>query len=567
MPNCQTLKLAVAVATLSFAISPAGYAEGGGSASAKTKAPQTTLTSEFVYKYLVGEVAGQRGDLGLASNLFLDLAKSSRDPRLAERAAKAAVYGNIPKTAIQAASLWVELDPTSVEAQQATTQMLVSTGKLSEAKPHLEKLLAKEETRAEGFLYLNSLLARQTDKNAVLSLVQELAKPYPDLPETHFSIAHAAWAAGKNELAISELNIAENLRPGWEMSALLQGQVLFSQPPDAALGFYHKFLDQYPNANEVRLTMARLLVNQKHFEEAKAEFVKLVQVSNGNPEVLVVVGLLSFQVTDYAEAENYLQQALKAGFKDQDQIHLYLGQIAEKQKHDEQALTWYNQVQPGERYLDAKLNIASLTARSQNVDAAIRMLDELDELNTEQQTQVIQAQANLLSQAKRYQEAYDLLDKAVNNLPNTPEIVYDYAMAAERIQRLDVTEKELRKLILLKPDFAQAYNALGYTLADRNIKLDEAHKLIEKALALSPNDHYILDSMGWVHYRLGKLDKAADYLRRAYTAQTDPEIAAHLGEVLWQQGKHDEALQTWEGALRDHPENEVLLNTTKKFKQ
>ena len=445
--------------------------------------------------------------------------------------------------------------------------MLISTGKLAEAKPHLEKLLAKEETRAEGFLYLNSLFARQTDKNAVLNLVQELAKPYPDLPETHFSIAQAAWAASKNELAINELNTAENLRPGWEMSAVLQGQVLFSQSPDTALGFYRKFLDQYPNAHEVRLTMARLLVNQKRFDEAKAEFVKLVQVSNGNPEVLVIVGLLSFQVTDYAEAEKYFQQALKGGFKDQDQIYLYLGQTAEKQKHDDQALTWYNQVQPGERYLDAKLDIANLTARTQNVDAAIQMLDELDELTTEQQTLVIQAQANLLSQAKRYLEAYDLLDQAINNLPNTPEIVYDYAMAAERVQRLDVTEKELRKLIQLKPDFAQAYNALGYTLADRNVNLDEARKLIEKALTLSPNDHYILDSMGWVHYRMGKLDKAVDYLRRAYTAQTDPEIAAHLGEVLWQQGKHDEAVKTWEDALRDHPENEVLLNTTKKFKQ
>jgi len=154
----------------------------------------------------------------------------------------------------------------------------------------------------------------------------------------------------------------------------------------------------------------------------------------------------------------------------------------------------------------------------------------------------------------------------MNTLPNTPELVYDHAMAAERLQRLDVMEKELRRLIQIKPDFAQAYNALGYSLADHNMRLDEARGLIEKALTLSPNDYFILDSMGWVQYRLGKLDKAADYLRRAYTVQTDPEIAAHLGEVLWQQGKHDEAVKTWEEALREHPDNESLLNTTKKFK-
>ncbi|MEO8417698.1 MAG: tetratricopeptide repeat protein [Methylophilaceae bacterium] len=563
MPIRQTFKLAVACAMLSFSVSPTAFAEN---ASAKPKALQTELTAEFVYKYLIGEVAGQRGDLGLASNLFLDLAKSSRDPRLAERAAKAAAYGNKPKTAIQAANLWAELDPNSVEAQQVSTQMLLSTGNLTEAKPYLQKLLAKQETRANGFLYLNSLFARQPDKNAVLSLVQELTKPYPDLPEAHFTIAHAAWSAGKNDLALSELNTADKLRPGWEIGAILQGQVLFGQSPDAALVFYRNFLDQYPAASEVRLTTARLLVNQKRFDEAKVEFVKLVEASKGNPEVLVVVGLLSLQTANYAEAEKYFQQALEAGFKDTDQVYLYLGQIAEKRKQDNQALTWYDKVQPGARYLDAQLNSAAVIARSQNVDAAVQMLNALDELDNEQRVLVIQTQANLLSQAKRYQDAYDLLDNAVTHLPNTPEIVYDYAMTAERVQRLDVMERELRKLIQLKPDFAQAYNALGYTLADRNIKLEEARKLIEKALTLSPNDYFILDSMGWVEYRLGKLDKAADYLRRAYTAQTDPEIAAHLGEVLWQQGKHEEALQTWDEALRAHPENEVLINTTKKFK-
>jgi Flp pilus assembly protein TadD len=194
------------------------------------------------------------------------------------------------------------------------------------------------------------------------------------------------------------------------------------------------------------------------------------------------------------------------------------------------------------------------------------MLDDLEGMNNEQLALVLQAEASLLGQAKRYDEAYDLLDKAVQTLPSSPEIIYDYAMAAERLNRLDVTERELRKLIKIKPDFAQAYNALGYSLADRNVKLEEARTLIEKALTLSPNDHFILDSMGWVEYRLGKLEQAVDYLRRAYTTQTDPEIAAHLGEVLWKQGNQDEAKQILEEALRTHPDSEVLINTTKKFK-
>lgn len=562
MPIRQTFKLALACVALSVTASHVARADSTPSPSA----PQIQLTSDFVYKYLIGELAGQRGDIGLASNLFLDLAKSSRDPRLAERAAKAAVYANQPGLALQAADLWAKLDPNSMEAQQAATQLLIGTGKLAEAKPHLVKLLQKEDTRANGFLYLNSLLAKYPNKDEVLMLVQDLASPYPNLAEAHFTIAHSAWEAGKTDLALSELDTAEKLHPGWEIGALLRGQILLAQSPADTLAFYRKFLEKHPDANEVRLTMARLLVNQKRFEEAKFEFMKLVEASHGNPEVLVVVGLLSLQAGNYAQAESYLQQALQADFKDKDQIYLYLGQIAEKQNQDEQAMTWYKKIEPGsERYLDAQFDIAGIVARTQSVDTALAMLDNLQDLSLDQMAPLIQAKASLLNQAKRYQEAYDMLGKAVAEYPNTPEIIYDYAMTAERLQHLDVMETELRKLIQMRPDFAQAYNALGYTLADRNINLDEAEKLISKALALRPNDHYILDSMGWVQYRRGELDKAADYLRRAYTTETDPEIAAHLGEVLWQQGKYDEAAHTLDQALREHPESEVLINAAKKF--
>jgi len=201
----------------------------------------------------------------------------------------------------------------------------------------------------------------------------------------------------------------------------------------------------------------------------------------------------------------------------------------------------------------------------QGTDAGIALLKSLDGLHSEQQATVNQAIASLLTQAKRDAEAYAILEETVKTLPNTPDLIYDYAMAAERMKKLDVMEHELRKLIKLKPDYAAAYNALGYSFADRNINLQEAYSLIEKALLLRPNDHYIMDSMGWVYYRMGSLDKALDYLQRAYQTQTDPEIAAHLGEVLWQQGKRDEAIKTWEEALQSHPDNQILLDTSKRF--
>lgn len=532
-----------------------------------TVTPQPGFTAEFIYKYLVGEIAGQRGDIGLASALLYDLAKSSRDPRLAERSARAAAFGNQPDIAIRAATLWAELDPESNEARQATTQLLLGAGKLSDAQPLLEKLLENDETRASGFMYLNGVLSRHQDKAAALKLIQTLAKPYPDLPEAHFSIAHAAWAAGNADLAAKELKIADQLNPGWELAALLQGEIHQRKSPEVAAGYYKAFLEQYPSAADVRLAYAKLLASQKQFDAARAQFTPLLDQAEGNPEIAMIVGLLSIELGDFTQADQYLKQALDRGHKDPDQIYLYLGQSAEEQKHPEQAMAWYGRVKGDEKVFEAQMRVASVMANQGKLEQAREMLHKLPELSNEQQVTALQFEAGLLGKAKRFQEAYDVLERAVSTLPNTPEIIYDFAMVAEKVSRFDVMEKQLRTLIILKPDYAQAYNALGYTLADRNERLGEAAKLIEKAHTLSPNDHFILDSMGWVQYRLGKLDKAADYLRRAYTSQTDPEIAAHLGEVLWQQGKRDEAKTLWNEALSKHPDNETLVNTTRKFAQ
>lgn len=524
------------------------------------------LSADFVYRYLVAEVAGQRGDLSTSSSIFYELAKREQDPRLAERAAKIAAFGNIGSLTAPAVRLWSELDPDSSEAQQAMIEMLIATGKLEETKPYLAKLLQKEETRASGFLYLNSILSRSLDKAGVLALIQSLAQPYPKLPEAQFAIAQAAWSASNDEVALQALNKAESLRPGWSVAALLKGQVLFNKSPQEALDFYRGFLAKHPDATEVRMNMAKLLVTQKQYEDAKKEFVIILKNAKDNPDVTAVVGLLSYQAGDYAEAENYFQQALNQNFKDAEQIYIYLAQTAEKLNHNEEAIEWYRKVQPGQHYLEAQLDYASLVASTQSVDKAIAQLDDLEGLNTEQQILVIQSEASLLVKAKRNQEAYDLLDKTVKNMPNTPELIYDYALAAERIQKLDVMEDELRKLIAAKPDFAAAYNALGYSFADRNIKLDEAQTLIEKALSITPNDHYMLDSLGWVYYRKGNLDKAIEYLQQAYKVNPDPEIAAHLGEVLWQKGQHEEAKKIWQDALTANPDNQVLREVSNKFK-
>ena len=565
MPQIKKIATALLIAFAGVS-SIVAHAETKLAPTAPTITPTiTSANAEFVYKYLLGEIAGQRGEVTLASQLFLDLAKQTRDPRLAERAARAAAYANQPGVALQAATLWVELDPNSLEAQQASSQLLVASGNLNQAKPHIQKLLAKEETRANGFLYLNSLLANQKDKSEVLATITEFAAPYPKLPEAHFAIAQAALIADKPDVAKKAFETTTKLRPDWELNAQLQGQMLLKESPEKAISFYQTFLKQYPKANDVRMSYAKLLVNQKRHAEAKPEFVKLVESSNGSPEISAVVGLLSLESSDYLMADKYFQQSISSGFKNPDQLHIYLGRSAERQKMDAKALEWYDKIQPGEHFLEGRLSAANVIARTKNVDAAIKMLDEVDDITPEQQITVIQTEANLLSQAKRNQESFNLLEKAAKNWPDSIELSYDYAMAAERIGKVDVMETELRKVIKLKPDFAAAYNALGYSFADRSIKLDEAKTLIETALKLSPNDHYMLDSLGWVHYRLGNLALAAEYLRKAYEIQADPEIAAHLGEVLWKQGLQAEAKKIWASALKAFPENDVLMATAKKF--
>ncbi len=536
-----------------------------------TRVDSSELSAEFVYKYLIAEVAGQRGDFATSGSIFYDLAKETGDARLAERAARTAAFGNVGNLTMPAVKLWAVLDPSSTEAQQAMTEMLISSGQFDEAEPYLAKLLSKPETRASGFLYLNALLGKSPDKAKVLSVIQSLAKPYPNVPEAHFAVAQAAWAATQDLVALAALDRAEALKPGWNIAALLKGQVLFNQSPQAAIEHYETYLEAHPTSNEIRINLAKLLVSQKQFAEAKEQFPIILQEAETSQaknlaEITTVVGLLAYQAGDYQAAEGYFQQALKAGFKDVDQIYIYLAQTEEKQDHNQVATDWYNKVLPGPRYLEAQINLANLIARTQNVDKAIEKLDAIDDLTTEQQIIVIQTEAALLSRAKRNQESFNLLEKAVKNLPNTPELVYDYALAAERIKKLDLMETELRKAIAAKPDFAAAYNALGYSYADRNIKLDEAQQLIEKALSLSPNDHYMLDSLGWVHYRKGNLDKAITYLQKAYNMNPDPEIAAHLGEVLWQKGQHEEAKKIWRDALIADPDNEVLIMAANKFK-
>lgn len=445
----------------------------------------TTPTAEFVYKYLLGEVAAQRGEFVLAGQLFLDLAKQTRDPLLAERATQAATIARTPQLALPSAELWSELAPDSIPAAQTASQLLIANGNLEKAIPQIQKVLANENIRANAFMELNSLMVRITDKTSVLKTIQQLAKPYPKLAEAHFAISQAAYFAHDESLMKAELKEASKLRPGWEPPAQIYGQMLMEKDVQKGMAFYRDFLKTYPESDQIRLSLARALLLQKNTTEAKVEFTKLLERHQNNPDMNVIVGLLALDAKEYTFADRYLEHALEVGFKEPNKVYFNLGRSAIEQKDDARALQWFDKITDGEQYLAARMAAAGIIARRDGVDAAITMLDNVDGLTPEQQALVIQNQALMLSQAKRGDEAYTLLEKAAKTFPESPELQYDFALSAERKGKYDIMEDTLTRVIKMKPDFAAAYNALGYSYADRNIKLIEAKSLIETATKLS----------------------------------------------------------------------------------
>ncbi|SEP00531.1 tetratricopeptide repeat protein [Nitrosovibrio sp. Nv6] len=532
----------------------------------QSKLPSQDLTPPMLFDFLVGETALQRGDTEIAIRTYLKLAKTTRDPRVAQRAAEIALQARQPAPALEAAQIWAELDPDSVGARQTLAALLVNFDRLDEARPHLEKLLASAgDNIDEAFMQLNSLLVRNTNKNKTFELVKQLAQPYPKLPEAHFAISQAAWFAERFDIALAEMKRALALRPEWEIAAIYQGRILARNSNADALEFFEDYLKDYPKANDTRITYARLLLAEKNYSKAREQFQQLLEENPNNPDVAVAVGLLSMELQEYDLAESNFKRALELGYRDPGMVRFYLGGINEKTGQIDTAMDWYRSVTSGSQYIPAQIKYAILLSRTGKMNEGLQHLRSLPVTNDQQTAQLIIAEAQLLREAGGYQKAFELLSSGLKKLPDYPELLYDRALAAEKIGKSDIMEQDLRKLIQLRPDHAHAYNALGYGLAEHSNRLPEALELIEKAIKLSPNDPYIIDSLGWVHYRMGNLNQGLSYLKQAFGMTPDPEIAAHLGEVLWVQGTKEEATEVWRAALRNHPDNEVLLSTMKKF--
>jgi tetratricopeptide (TPR) repeat protein len=572
---CTALALACSVPAL--AVEDATVArQAASSARQPRKAPPLApqpdekdysgLSGQVVYQALLAEVALQRGQGEFASDAYADLARRTRDPAIIARAVEVAGQARRVELVLALARLWIEVEPDSKRAQQVLVGVQIMTNQLDGLAPQLISMLQKDPAALPANLVaLNRMFARSTDRQAVLALVSAVCAPFYGLAEAHYAVAIAASAAGQQARALTEARQALELRSDWEAAALLEAQILAQKSPAAAISALQGFLARQPKSPDAQLQLARLLVSEKRYSEARRHFDQLLLSYPNNPDVVFPVALLALQENDVALAEKQLKHLLTLELQNRSAPYYYLGQIAEDGKRPDEALAYYGQVGPGEQYLPAQLRSAGIVARSGKLDEARSLLQQAAASRPELRVQLVIAEAALLREAKQTEAALAILERELQRQPQQPELLYESALLSERLGRMEVVETRLRKLIELQPNSAQAYNALGYSYADRNIRLVEARQLIEKALQLAPDDGYILDSMGWVLYRQGDLEGALAYLQRALAQRHDAEIAAHLGEVLWTLGRKHEAQRIMLEAQKKDPSHEALNEAIRKF--
>jgi tetratricopeptide (TPR) repeat protein len=521
--------------------------------------------SDAMYEYLVAEFAAQRGDIDGALAIYQRLAKQMRDPAIARRAVETAIKAREFGPALESATLLLELDPESTLAREIMAALLANDGDLKKAQGLIETILAKSTDRAGVLMQLSHLFAKFPDKPAVLDATQAATRPYEAMGEARYANGVAALIAGRNDVASSEADAALAAKPGWEPAAILKAQVLRRTDASRVVPFYEMYVSAHPESVEVRMQLGRELASQRKLVEAREQFREVDRIAHNDAQAVYAIGLLSLQLEDYADAQTSFTRALKLNYREPAAIYLGMGQAAEGLKRYDEAIDWYKRVDSAD-WVRAQLKIATLIGRQQGLAAGREYLHKIAPRSTDDRIQIIQVEAQLLRDAKQWDETYDMLSQAVAKYPDSYELLYDRAMAAERIDKLDVMEADLKRVIEMKPDYAHAYNALGYTLAEKTDRLQEAKQLIDKAYKLLPDDPFIMDSMGWVEYRLGHVQQALKQLQQAYSARPDPEIAAHLGEVLWKSGQHEQARKIWQTALSENPNHESLLAVIQKYR-
>jgi tetratricopeptide (TPR) repeat protein len=600
LPGCASLARppATGASAPAAAVGPdaAGSVANLPDSAAAEALPDVDLTSELLYRLVFAEIALQRGEPGPAYGELMRVASQTRDPRVARRATEVAMASRALPQALEAAELWHKLAPSDLEAEQSYSSLLVANGHHEQARPLLERQIAQSANPIETLDRLQRVLAHSPEPAQGYVVLNRIAQRYLNDPATAFDaqliVARGARAAGNNADAVAHARAAMALRPDSESGVIAVAQLLVeggkaaapaagapAEPETKAAGsvgahaeaaaILAQFLQAHPEAIDARLVYARVLVGADRLEEAQQQFEDLLRRAPQNPDSLFALGVLALEAERFADARKYLERYIDAlgasSGHDMDLVYMNMSRVAEGERRFDEALEWLRKVRGPDQAAAARQREAFILGHLNRADEGMKLLQQLPGDTLEERTQRLLLQGQLLRDAHRYQESYDLLDQALRSSPDDSGLLYETAMSAERLDRIDVMESRLRRLLALHPDYAHAYNALGYSLADRNIRLQEAYQLIDHALTLSPDDGFIVDSMGWVQYRLGNLTAARAALTRAFRLKADPDVAAHLGEVLWAMGDHSGARTLLLDAQRRDGDSDTLRETLQRL--
>ncbi|HCB14402.1 MAG TPA: hypothetical protein DEP36_12665 [Gammaproteobacteria bacterium] len=523
--------------------------------------------AELMYQVLAAELAGKRDQLDVALNHYQQAAIASDDPRVAERAAVLALIMKENAAALALAQRWHALDSVSEQAQQTLALALLRNNRLEDAAKYLETVrrTAREKDKQQGYATIASLLSQADDKLLALRVMGQFRDHNPRSAFAQYYHAMLAAAAGERDQALTSLERALARDRKLVPAHLLRTRLLMEDGDrEAALAGLAKAVAAIPRDRNLRMSYARLLIDAGQLSKARREFATLLNQDPKDTDSLYALGLLAAETRQFDLAETYFLDLIKRNTRLAD-AYFELGRVEEQRGDYTKAREWYERVKDEDRYLTAQMRMAAVLAKSGDIIATGQHFDALRRDNPQNDITLFLAEAEALREAERYQEAFDGLDRALALHPNDKDLLYARGLVAEKLDRLDLLERDLRAILALDPKNSQALNALGYTLADRTDRYQEALGYIKQALEQMPNDAAVLDSMGWVQYRLGNRNQALAYLRQAYHINPDAEIAAHLSEVLWVNGQREEAQKLWREALARHPGSSHLRKLRERF--
>ncbi len=540
------------------------------SAEVKEKIPSKELNKsiepDVLYILLTAELAGQRGQYDIALEGYLLAAKKTKDPRFSERAVMIAMYIKDNSRTNEALSLWLTQDPKNQSARKIATLMALRSGDKALALTHLNALLDFDQATFEGVLLEITTVLEKEEKQALVSdALDAMLIQHPNLAEIYFIQSLLAIQNKDRDLAEAKIKQALKYRPDWDKALLCQAQIaIYAGDLSEASALLKKALVKYPNNLKMSKMLAQVFIKDEHYKEALDLYHKMISNNPSDVESQFAEGLIYLQLNQEDEAEGVFKK-LEGQDEWKYQADFYLGKIKEKQGSYKKALEFYDKVSDGAFVFDASLSAISLLQRDKQVNEANARLSALQSKFPKQIVRLTLIQAELFSQQKNYEKSFEILSKALAENLNQKEYLYARALIAEHLGKLDVVEGDLNKILAIEPDNVETLNALGYSLLNNPSRYVDAEKFLKKALSLSPNEAVIIDSYGWLQFKLGNFSGALNYLQQAYDKQKEPEIAAHLAEVMWVSGKRDEAEKLVSRLIRENPADEYLKDVEKRI--